>query len=727
MATLVFSAIGTMAGGPLGGAIGALVGRHVDQAVIGGSRREGPRVKDLAVTTSSYGSALPRHYGRMRTAGTIIWATDLAEQAEQTGGGKGSPSATTYSYSVSLAVALSSRPIARVERIWADGNLLRGAAGDLKTGGSMRIYTGHGDQPADPLIASDKGAASPAHRGMAYCVFEALDLTDFGNRIPALTFEVVADDDGITLAQLLDGLEHPPEADRNLVDLAGFTNEGGSLLGNLSVIDQVYPLSCDAGGDRLSFCAAETIPSNPPLLPPAAAADDGESFGNATGETRQRLGCASDITDEMRYYDMGRDFQAGLQRADGRARPGRSRVLEFPGALEATQARTLINQAAERARSSREVMGWRIAELDPQLIPGAVVRVPGHGGLWRVESWEWRDRGIELELRRLPRGPARQSGGDAGTALSARDEAITLTDLVAYELPWDGSGGADNRLVFAAPSSESGGWRGAALYLETGGQLAPLGNASRRSILGRLLTPLPSSPALLLERGSVDVELVSDDFSLDSLSVEALAGGGNRALIGDEIVQFSRAAPIGPRAWRLSGVLRGRGGTEAAAGSGHPADTRFVLIDDRPIPIDAAKVGSAENVVIAALGLADSQPVRSGLINSGISARPLCPVHPRCKRHADGSLTLGWTRRARGVWTWPGEVEIPLNEQSETYLVGVGPVEEPWLRWIVHEPRLEIGAGTVASLLADHSDANLWVRQSGNSALSPPLLLTTLS
>jgi hypothetical protein len=160
MATLVFTAIGTAIGGPFGGAIGSLIGSSIDRSVFGGSRKhEGPRLKELAVSTSSYGSPVPRHHGRIRAPGTIVWATDLAEHSETSGGGKGSPSATAYSYTVSLAVALSSRPIESVGRIWADGNLLRGASGDLKTGGSFRLYTGQGDEEPDPLIASAESAA----------------------------------------------------------------------------------------------------------------------------------------------------------------------------------------------------------------------------------------------------------------------------------------------------------------------------------------------------------------------------------------------------------------------------------------------------------------------------------------------------------------------------------------------------------------------------------------
>ena len=49
MATLLFTAIGTAVGGPLGGVLGSLVGNQVDRALIGGGRREGPRLKELAV------------------------------------------------------------------------------------------------------------------------------------------------------------------------------------------------------------------------------------------------------------------------------------------------------------------------------------------------------------------------------------------------------------------------------------------------------------------------------------------------------------------------------------------------------------------------------------------------------------------------------------------------------------------------------------------------------
>jgi len=129
MATLVLSTVGTVLGGPVGGAIGALVGQSIDQQVLGPATR-GPRVGDLSVQTSSYGTQVPRIYGAMRVAGSVIWATDLVEST-QTTGAKGQPDAT-YSYAVSLAVAISSRPVVSIGRIWADGKLLRGTDGIFK-------------------------------------------------------------------------------------------------------------------------------------------------------------------------------------------------------------------------------------------------------------------------------------------------------------------------------------------------------------------------------------------------------------------------------------------------------------------------------------------------------------------------------------------------------------------------------------------------------------------
>lgn len=727
MATLVLSAVGTLVGGPIGGALGALAGQQLDRAIIGSPRREGPRLKELAVTTSSYGTPIARLHGRMRAPGSVIWATELAESSE-TSGGKGQPSVTAYSYSASFAVALSSRPIRDVGRIWADGNLLRGAAGDLKVGGTMRLYRGHGDHQPDPLIAADRGADCPAFRHTAYAVFEDLQLADFGNRIPALSFEVIADDGEVTLAQLLAPLPDPVDVMRSLPGLQGFSLEGGPMAETLAMLGALWPVSADAGGDRLTLRAADEIPSEPPLLPPPAVSPEGEGFGRISGTRSARLTGDAPIPDALRYHDVERDYLAGLQRADGRARPGRGIVTELAGALAAGDARALANAAAERAGWARESMSWRLPQLDPDLRPGMVVRAPGYPGNWRIEQWEWNEDGVELELVRLPRGPARQPVADAGQLLPPPDLIATPTVLEAFELPWDGIGAEGRPAIFAAVSSAGAGWRGAALYADHGGVLTPLGGSgTRRGIIGHAAEAIPPSPALLLEReASILLQLVSQDFALASVTAEALANGANRAVLGGEIIQFAQASHLGGGLWRIAGLLRGRGGTERQAQAGHATGARFVLLDGTPLALDPARLGPADATAITAIGRGDHIPAASAIANPGITLRPLAPVHPRARDLADGSLALGWTRRARGAWIWPDEIETPLVEPVEAWRVGLGPVAAPLLVWELALPALTIGAAEYASLRANYPGAEIWVRQAGGHALSDPLLLATL-
>ncbi|NUT00730.1 MAG: hypothetical protein HOP96_07125, partial [Sphingomonas sp.] len=59
MATLALNAVGTALGGPIGGAIGSLVGQSIDRSLFGPGPRQGPKLNDLSVQTSSYGTQIP--------------------------------------------------------------------------------------------------------------------------------------------------------------------------------------------------------------------------------------------------------------------------------------------------------------------------------------------------------------------------------------------------------------------------------------------------------------------------------------------------------------------------------------------------------------------------------------------------------------------------------------------------------------------------------------------
>ena len=200
MATLLLAAAGSAAGGLFGSfgalvgqGIGAIAGSFLDKALIGAltgpQKQKGPRLTSVDITASTEGAAITRVAGRSRIAGQMIWATRFDEQARtETTGGKGlggGVKTTSYTYYANFAVGLCQGPVERVGRVWFDGQEAD------QTQITMRAYSGSETQDADSLIVAKEGAENaPAYRGLAYVVFERLDLTTLGNRMPVVTAEV---------------------------------------------------------------------------------------------------------------------------------------------------------------------------------------------------------------------------------------------------------------------------------------------------------------------------------------------------------------------------------------------------------------------------------------------------------------------------------------------------------------------------------------------------------
>ena len=191
MTSLVLGSVGAVVGGLTGGVMGAQIGWLVGSLIgnlIDPPKVEGPRRSDLKLQVSEYGKPIPRVFGTGRLAGNVIDQTDLQEHKE-TSGGKGGPRVTTYTYSASFAISLCVGPIVGIYRIWADGRLIWSQVSGEEM--PCTLYLGTETQEPDPTFEAIHGVGEvPAYRGTAYVVFADYMLTDFGDRIPALEFEV---------------------------------------------------------------------------------------------------------------------------------------------------------------------------------------------------------------------------------------------------------------------------------------------------------------------------------------------------------------------------------------------------------------------------------------------------------------------------------------------------------------------------------------------------------
>ncbi|MGN7159222.1 GTA baseplate fiber-binding domain-containing protein [Sphingomonas sp. SAFR-052] len=671
MATVVLTVVGGAIAGPIGAAVGAMAGRAIDDQLFAGPPREGPRLRELQVQLSSYGAAIPKLFGTMRVAGTVIWATDLREAA--TSSGKGSSRVRQYSYSASFAVALSARPIRGIGRIWAEGKLLRGAAADWKTRTGFRWYPGDEAQAPDPLIESIVGIGrAPAHRGIAYAVFEDLALADFGNRIPSLTFEVIADEAPVPVGRIAEVLgEGAIRAEAAGPALIGYAASGTRVRDAVAAL--VDPLggwyAPDGEGTllRIGNGAARTI------------ADDGPA-GEAP-EWRRAPMVPSDVA--IAYHDIARDYQAGVQQL---LRPGGARRMlrvELPAVLDAAGAAAIAGDLAARAVLAGEVrtvvLDWRSIDITA----GDRVTIAGEAGLWRVRRTRIEAMRITIELVRIAAATL-PAPAAVGQPRLAEDVVAGTTRLLLIELPAEAGESAPVVAAVAAGTRE--GWRRAMLLTgDDAGGWTEIGDSAAPGVIGTVTLPPRPASALIEDRSnSIEVTLLHDAMSLTGIDAQALDRGGNAALVGDEIVQFARAERIGPARWRLSGLWRGRRGTGAAM-AGHQAGEAFVLLDpatlrriEEPVPVTGRMV-KAMAVGIAADDVATATivPTEHGLV-------PPAPVHLTAEMRA-GMLELRWIRCARGVVAWRDGAEVPIGEEREAYRVTVSDgrtieVTEPLLR-----------------------------------------------
>jgi hypothetical protein len=715
MATLILTAAGTAVGGPLGGAIGAIVGQSIDQRVFAPKTRHGPRLGDLAVQTSSYGSAIPKIFGTMRVAGTVIWSTDLAETRSSGEGGKGRPKTIAYSYSASFAVALSGRAILGIGRIWADGKLLRGQAGDLKSATGFRFHPGDEDQEADPLIAAAEGAgAAPAFRGIAYAMFEDFQLEDYGNRIPSLTFEVEADPGAVEIGAIAQALADGAVAAGATPALSGFAASGDSVRGAIEALSDILPLSIVDDGETLRISA----PAGAPIaIPPA------DEVGRRELTRRGASGIPAEVS--IAYYEIGRDHQAGLQRAarDTDGGIAVSERLALPAALTAGAAKALAEFRLGGAWTGRVTAQAKFAWRQIRIRPGDRVTLPGETGLWRVRRWTLGPMTVALELARIGSAVLPDlAAASSGQSQSQPDLLHGPTLIGLLDLPL-GDGLATKPLLFVVASGSSEGWRRAALTasFDGGASWQAAGGTAAPAVMGTALAPLPPAGSALIDaRSSIEVQLFNDGMWLEGRSDDLLVGGGNLALVGAELIQFGLAQGLGGRRFRLSRLLRGRKGTEWAAGA-HSAGEPFVLIDAETLTMLEAPAGSVGGEAsLLATGIGDVPgAVSASLTIEGAALRPPSPVHLRAEE-SSGDLQIRWARRSRLGWSWLS-ADTPLGEESELYrlvIAGAGferteTVGEPLFLYTAAQ-RLADGPGPVVVSLS----------QLGTHGASKPASLT---
>lgn len=237
---------------------------------------------------------------------------------------------------------------------------------------------------------------------------------------------------------------------------------------------------------------------------------------------------------------------------------------------------------------------------------------------------------------------------------------------------------ADNDFnIYAAAraSDTSATFRGAAVYVsrDAGASYTSIVSIPNASTMGETTSALGNfyGGNVVDELNSVTVTLASG--TLSSITNAALLEGGNLCVIGDEILSFRDATLVSGTTYTLTGLLRGRRGSEYAM-SGHASGERFVLASFSTlvrVPQELADWNVERLYKPVSAGSTLAGTTQQAFTNAGTGLKPYAPVHLGGGRNAAGDITLAWTRRNRLYGDWRDSVDVPNSEASEEYAVEI--------------------------------------------------------
>lgn len=245
--------------------------------------------------------------------------------------------------------------------------------------------------------------------------------------------------------------------------------------------------------------------------------------------------------------------------------------------------------------------------------------------------------------------------------------ALTLLDIPILRDADDSPG------IYAAAKPTGTVWPGAKLMASVaGGDYTEAGTFTSRAVVGETTVALTNWTGgnVFDEGGSVTVDV--GDGELASATRDALLNtDANAMLVGSEVIQFRTATLVSTGIYKLTGLLRGRRGTEWAM-TGHAIGEVVVLLRTAGllrVSYDAARIGASANYKAVTLGKTLASAMTRSIIDTGVALKPFAPVNLRQRAPADGLYQITWDRRSRLSYRWPSTSSLPLGEADQEYQV----------------------------------------------------------
>ncbi len=354
-------------------------------------------------------------------------------------------------------------------------------------------------------------------------------------------------------------------------------------------------------------------------------------------------------------------------------------VNEMPLSMTRAEGRQTTERWLSEARVSRDTVRFALPPSLMHLGAGDVVRLSEDdaGALYRIDRLEKADLQL-AEAVRIERGIYTANGLQDDPVAEKPFQAPVPVVPIFLDLPLI-TGTEAPHAPYLAVSADP--WPGSvAVHASASDEDYALRDViTGQAVMGYTETPLRHAATGIWDEGAaLRVNLI--DGVLESRPRASLLNGANLAAIGDgtpgnwELFQFSEATLQEQGVYSLSGRLRGQLGTDALMPEAWPEGSTFVLLDERVVQTSLLpserRVARHYRIGPATRGCDD--PSFEYLVEAfdGNGLRPYAPVHLKVSSNDDVDA-FSWIRRSRIDGDDWAALDIPLGEESESYLIRV--------------------------------------------------------
>ena len=373
------------------------------------------------------------------------------------------------------------------------------------------------------------------------------------------------------------------------------------------------------------------------------------------------------------YINADADYTVATEYSDRLlAGQNSTSTVSLPIAFTAAEAKGIADTQVMEGVASFLTTQIAVGTEFAKLVPTDVVTVAdSDGSTYRMRVTKREDSGTVLKLDLvsddatiLSNSGTSSSAYLSGTTVTTpADTTVSLMDIPILRDEDNDAG------FYVAVKGESSPWPGAVLYKGLDGvTYSQASTLEEQTVIGACTTTLAD-----WTRGNVVdyTNTVTVSVGLGTLASSTrdtvLDSDANACLIGSEVVQFITATLVSAGIYTLSGLVRGRRGTEAFQ-TGHAASEPFVFLKTaglRRITISTTEIAALRHYKAVTLGRRLSTAIDQTLTCQAVGLKPFSPVGLRADRTTT-DIVLSWDRRTRLACNFTSGV-VPLGEASESY------------------------------------------------------------